>query len=260
MNRFMMMWRMAKRGRLIVMIAVSMAILLAFGLSVTAYGSQNSGQSNPGGYVKYTLDLISNTLINGNFVNKGNAMEPWGIAYDPSNGYLYVADTGSNTVSVINGATVIATIPVGFYPWGVAYDPSNRYIYVTNFGSETVSVIDGANNTVIANITVGSAPMGVAYDPSNGYIYVTNSASGTVSIISTSVLTSSTSISSVTTSTTSTSTSVLTSSTSISSVTTSTTSTSTKPTPSVVPTLVVVAVVVVVVLIVALLMIKHRKT
>jgi len=67
---------MAKRGQLIV-IAVSIAILLsAFGLPVTAYGSQNSGQGSPGGYVNYTLDLLSNTLINGSFVNTGNAMGP----------------------------------------------------------------------------------------------------------------------------------------------------------------------------------------
>jgi len=225
---------MAKRGRLIVIIAVSIAILfLASGLSFTANGSQNSGQNNPGGYVKYTLDLINNTLINGNFVNTHNAIYPYGIAYDPSNGYLYVTDLGSDSVSVINGATntVIAKILVGSEPVGVAYDPSNRYIYVTNELSDTVSVINGT--TVIANITVGSEPVGVAYDPSNGYLYVTNFASGTVSIIFTSVSTSSTSISSVTTSTTS--------------------------TPSVVPTLVVVVVVVVVVLIVAFLMIKRRK-
>ena len=244
-NRLVVTWRMAKRGRLIVMIAVSIAILfLASGLPVTSNGSQNSGQNNPGGYVKYTLDLLNNTLINGNFVNKNNAIYPYGIAYDPSNGYIYVTDLGSDSVSVINGTTVIATIPVGAVPWGVAYDPSNGYLYVTDAGGDTVSVIDGKTNTfiakilvglhpvgvaydpsngyiyvtnelsdtvsvingttVIANITVGLHPVGVAYDPSNGYIYVTNFASGTVSIIATSGSTSSTSISSVTTSTTST--------------------------------------------------------
>jgi hypothetical protein len=101
-NGFASVWRMAKRGQLIVM-AFSIAILLsAFGLPVTAYGSQNSGQSNPGGYVKYTLDLINNTLINGSFVNIGNAMGPWGTAYDPSNGYLYATtDQWSWTATTI---------------------------------------------------------------------------------------------------------------------------------------------------------------
>jgi len=221
-----MVWRTAERGRLIAMIFVSITILfLAFGLPVAANGSQNSGQSNPGGYVKYTLILANNTLVNGNFVNTGYVINPfpWGIAYDPSNGYIYVADWGWSIVSVINGKTVIATIPVGLEPEGVAYDPSNGYIYVTNYGSNTVSVIDGANNTVIANITVGTGPVGIAYDPFNGYLYVTNWYSGTVSIIATSV--------------------------------------STTPTPSAVPTWAVkaVVIVVVVVLIAALLAIKRRK-
>jgi 40-residue YVTN family beta-propeller repeat len=118
-----MVWRTAKIGRLIITIAFSIAILLsAFGLPVIANGSQNGDQSTPGGYVKYTLDLIDNTIINGNFVNTHNAMDPCGIAYDPSNGYLYVTDTGSDSVSVINGATntVIANITVGSEPVGVA--------------------------------------------------------------------------------------------------------------------------------------------
>jgi len=92
------MGRIAKIGRLIAIIAVSIAILLsAFGLPVAASGSQNSAQTNPGGYVKYTLILLNNTLVNGNFVNTGNAMGPWGIAYDPSNGYIYVTDSHSGS-------------------------------------------------------------------------------------------------------------------------------------------------------------------
>ena len=181
-----MVWRMSKRGRLIVIIAVSIAILfLASGLPVTSNGSQNSGQNNTAGYVKYTLNLLNNTLINGNFVNTSNAKEPAWVAYDPSNGYIYVTNYASGTVSVIDGATntVIANITVGPAPWGVAYDPSNGYIYVADSGSDSVSVIDGATNTVIATIPVGIGPVGVAYDPSNGYIYVADSGSGTVSVI-----------------------------------------------------------------------------
>jgi YVTN family beta-propeller protein len=126
------------------------------------------------------INGATNTVI----VNITVGRSPTGVAYDPSNGYIYVANWGSGTVSVINGATntVIATIPVGIEPAGVAYDPSNGYIYVANYGSDTVSVINGT--TVIATIPVGIEPAGVAYDPSNGYIYVANYGSDTVSIIS----------------------------------------------------------------------------
>ena len=85
------------RGRLIAITAFSIAImLLAFGLSVTAYGSQNIGQSNLVGYVRYTSDLI-----NGNFVNKYNPSGPWGMAHDPSYGYIYV--TNSTTINFTIG-------------------------------------------------------------------------------------------------------------------------------------------------------------
>jgi len=146
------MWRMAKRRQLMkMMIAVSITILLlALGFSTMAYGSQDGGQNNPG-YVKYTLDLIDNSLINGNFVNTGNGIVPTGVAYDPSNGYPYVTNWFSDSFSVIDGATntVIATIPVGSEPGGVAYDPSNGYIYVTNYDSGTVSVI--STSTQVTN-------------------------------------------------------------------------------------------------------------
>ena len=76
--------------------------------------SSNNNSSNAG-YVKYTLVLLNNTLVNGNFVNNaGNGIGPSGVAYDSSNGYLYVTNLNSNSVSVINGAsnTVIYTIAV----------------------------------------------------------------------------------------------------------------------------------------------------
>jgi len=80
-----------------------------------------------------------------------------GVAYDPSNGYVYVANYGSNNVSVINGSTnkVIASIgvgvasfDVGVWPWGVAYDPSNGYVYVTDEGSYTVSIISTSTQAI----------------------------------------------------------------------------------------------------------------
>ena len=146
-------------------------------------------QQNSAGYVKYTLVLSNNTLIKGNFLANGSASAPYAIAdavaYDPSNGYVYVTNQGSNSVSVINGTTnsVIKTVSVGSGPQGVAYDPSNGYVYVTNLGSNSVSVINGANNSVIKTVSVGSYPAGVAFDSSNGYVYVAICGSNSVSVI-----------------------------------------------------------------------------
>ncbi|MFG1556163.1 MAG: YncE family protein [Thermoplasmataceae archaeon] len=146
--------------------------------------SNDNGSIEP--YVKYTLVLANNTLVKGNFLS-ANGNGPNQAAFDSSNGYVYVTNFNTNSVSVINGATntVIANISVGVFPLGVAFDSSNGYVYVTNFNTNSVSVINGATNTVIANISVGVFPLGVAFDSSNGYVYVTNALSGSVSIIST---------------------------------------------------------------------------
>ena len=109
---------------------------------------------------------------------------PDGIAYDPSNGYMYIVNQVSNTVNVISGTTPIASISVGIDPLDIAYDPSNGYIYVVD-GSGTVSVISGTPPIAsIPPISVGGEPYGIAYNPSNGYMYVTVQSSGTVNVIS----------------------------------------------------------------------------
>ena len=111
---------------------------------------------------------------------------PAGIAYNSDNGNLYVANRGSDTVSVINGSTnsLIDVISMdAIAPSGIVYNPANNYIYVTNAGSNRVSVINGTTNAVVANILVGLGPNGIAYDQSSGNVYVSNSMNGTISVI-----------------------------------------------------------------------------
>ena len=51
---------------------------------------------------------------------------PVGVAYNPSYNNVYVANHGSNTVSVINENNVVVdTIPVGDSPFGIAYNADN---------------------------------------------------------------------------------------------------------------------------------------
>ena len=109
---------------------------------------------------------------------------PFGIAYNPSNNNIYVANAASSTVSVISGSTnsVIATPLVGRAPFWLVYVPNNQ-IYVTNGESNDVYVINAATNRVVKSIAVGTEPSGMAYDPTNNSVYVTNSANNTVSVI-----------------------------------------------------------------------------
>ncbi len=110
---------------------------------------------------------------------------PEGVAFDSTNGYVYVTNYYSNNISIINGATntVIKNIGVGSSPAGATFDSTNGYVYVTNYYSNDISIINGATNTVIKNISVGSNPYGAAFDSTNGYVYVTNAGSNSVSVI-----------------------------------------------------------------------------
>jgi YVTN family beta-propeller protein len=66
------------------------------------------------------------------------------IALAPDGVLLFVANTTSNSVSVINTATraVVKTIPVGVDPVSVAFRPDGNEVWVANHVSDSVSVID----------------------------------------------------------------------------------------------------------------------
>jgi YVTN family beta-propeller protein len=61
--------------------------------------------------------------------------------------------------------TVVKTIPVGTTPVGVGVTPDGTQVYVANNGSNNVSVIVRPGNTVVANIPVGTAPVGATIRP-----------------------------------------------------------------------------------------------
>jgi YVTN family beta-propeller protein len=74
------------------------------------------------------------------------------VAVNPAGTSVYVANRGSNTISVIETATntVVATVSVGANPFGVAVTPDGTRVYVAHRSSNNVSVIDTASNTVVA--------------------------------------------------------------------------------------------------------------
>ncbi len=77
----------------------------------------------------------------------------------------------------------VAEIPVGDEPWSLVLDALGARAFVANHGSDTVSVIDVASRTVTSTVGVGSGPYGVALTPNDGFLYVTTAFDASVAKI-----------------------------------------------------------------------------
>ena len=109
----------------------------------------------------------------------------YGMAYDPANRYVYVLDSSSNAISVINSSTqcVVEVINTGLYVYnGIVYNPTNNLVYVSTGNS--VSAIN-SNGSIVARIEVGLNPYGIIVGSPNKIIYVVNSMTNTLSLVNT---------------------------------------------------------------------------
>ncbi|HEX8851269.1 MAG TPA: phage tail protein [Gemmatimonadaceae bacterium] len=98
----------------------------------------------------------------------------------------YVANYLDNTVSVIFGSAVIATIPVGQGPFGITYDGSR--LWVCNYADSSLTLIDPVTNSVIATIPLGTrtGPTDASYV--DGYVWVTEAQARQVTRVNTATL------------------------------------------------------------------------
>jgi YVTN family beta-propeller protein len=96
------------------------------------------------------------------------------LAITPNRQKVYVANIGSNNVSVISttSRTVMATIPVGTSPVHVAVTPDGSRVYVANSGSNNLSVINSTTDTVTTTIAIASGVGGLAVKPDGTQLWV----------------------------------------------------------------------------------------
>jgi YVTN family beta-propeller protein len=115
------------------------------------------------------------------------AVEHWpqGVAVNDATNRIFVANEGSDSLSVIDGRTntVVDTVPVGSHPLAVGVNPTTNRVYVANYNADSLSVIEGATNTVMATVAVGRYPYGVGVNGATNRIYVANQASNSVSVV-----------------------------------------------------------------------------
>ena len=73
-------------------------------------------------------------------------------------------------------------------PFAVVLAPDSSILYLANAGSDDVSVIDLNTNRGLAHIAVGSNPRGVTITPDGSQVFVNNVLDGTLSVIDTDAL------------------------------------------------------------------------
>jgi YVTN family beta-propeller protein len=157
-------------------------------LTVLANGKVGIGTATPSQALQ-VVGSVSNVIIGNSNISQVSTASVGSAPYSVyvSGRYAYVANSGSNSLSVIDisnptAPVQIATTSVGSTPRSVYV--SGRYAYVANFGSNTMSVIDISNPAVpvqIATTTVGSMPNSVYV--SGRYAYVGNYWGGSVSVV-----------------------------------------------------------------------------
>lgn len=109
-------------------------------------------------------------------VGRPDATFPAGIVVAPNGNYMYIADSGSNTISVISTVnnTIISNISIGNtstngHPSRLAITPNGKYLYVS---SRVISIISTFNNTVVNTIKINDDGANkIAFSPDGNYAY-----------------------------------------------------------------------------------------
>jgi YVTN family beta-propeller protein len=95
-------------------------------------------------------------------------------AVDEQNGTVEVMDSRSE---------MTRTVKVGANPISLAIDRAANKIYVANTGSGNISVIDGDSDAVVKTIPGEAHPYAIAVNEVTGTVYVTNTYSNAVTVI-----------------------------------------------------------------------------
>lgn len=135
------------------------------------------------GYNRVSIISVSDGAVN-NEVTVGS--HPHALALSPDGSQLYVANSGSANVSVINtqSTRVSKTIELDNAALSaIAFTPNGETAYVTHAGG-SVSIIDATTGTYNgAGFAAGASPSGVAVSPDGSIAYVTSRNDSTVATV-----------------------------------------------------------------------------
>jgi YVTN family beta-propeller protein len=168
-------------------VAPSMAFYFAATLSILSASSgaaQQVGTDLSAAAVPLPKNIVTTTI------NVGGS--PTRLGVTPNGDYVYVANSSSNSVSVISTSTnaVAATIPTGSDSFSVTVSPDGTTVYVGGYVTNSISVISTATNTVTNTISLpsGAWPHALAVTPDGTQLYATDVNNQVLYIVDTSTL------------------------------------------------------------------------
>lgn len=120
--------------------------------------------------------LDATTLATRAAVTVGDS--PAEVTFAPSGSYAFVANTGSDSVTILDPATgaIVDTLGVGDAPAG-AWPGVDGRMYVDNEAGKSLSVIDPAVRAVVATFALDFTPALAAVSPA-GELWVTDTENG----------------------------------------------------------------------------------
>lgn len=118
------------------------------------------------------VDISSHDVIRKIRLNNGDT--PSEAVLTPDGGTLLVANTGSNSVSIIDPTSNFETtrLNVGNMPRSIILDPAGRKAYVFNTFSNTITVIDVVSRSVAATLTTEASPVRGDFNRRGDKLYV----------------------------------------------------------------------------------------
>ena len=103
----------------------------------------------------------------------------------------YIANEGSVTVIDLKEGKVRAEIQVGLHPSDLEVSPNGKYVVVANSGNDTLSVIDARTDRLVEKIWTrqtpadlfGAQPNGLAFDTAGDRLFVGNGTQNAVAVV-----------------------------------------------------------------------------
>mgnify|MGYP000976888089 CR=1 FL=1 len=126
---------------------------------------------NPINFKSKILDVVTGEILKEVATPKGS--KPLMHTNHPTNGQLWVQESGSNTNAIYDPVTLdlIKRFPSAKGPVVGTFSPDGKYAYIGHFGAPVVQVVTTDTYEEMKRITVGSTPNKIAVHPSGKEIY-----------------------------------------------------------------------------------------